>query len=233
MTLTGFPFLFDPNEKHRFLTLAEHEGLCCLLDRAQQFGGTGDVFFLCASTCSVLVRVSPDSSGTWHAAGYAFQKQQEPWVWLYLPSLLGTVLSIPASSGNLRFDTSARSQADEWLKRHDPALWRGAQQLARDTERRMHAYSIGFTHLDPSLYGDDGICWYRLEPQKQAEDNTQELPQAEAADTDDSTYIVPPVITRTWRVRSNEEKFKLGTVEDTSDWYEFADRVRAAVPQSS
>lgn len=231
MTLTGFPFLLDPAEKHRLLTLQEHDGLCCLLDRAQQFGGTDDVFFLCMSTCSVLVRVSPDENGAWHAAGFAFQKQQEPWLWLYLPSLLGTVLDSAPSSGNLRFRIEAAAQADEWLKRHNLALWRGAQQLAHDTARQMHPYSIGFTHLDPSVYGDDGIQWYRLEPHKQEQDNTRELSAAEIDDTKDGAYIVPPLLTRTWRVLSDEEKMKLGPVDDTSDWYAFAHRVHAALSE--
>lgn len=226
MTLTGFPFLLNPSEKHRFLTLEEHDGLCCLLDRAQQFGGSGDIFFLCVSTCSLLVRISPDKTGIWRAAGFAFQKQQEPWVWLYLPSLLGTVLDISASPGNLYFRMETAAQADEWLKRQDAALSRSAQQLAHDAARQMHPHSIGFTHLDPSLYGDDGIQWYRLEPHAEPEDDTPVLPPVDRKSIPDGAYLVPPVITHTWRVVSDGEKIKLGTVDDVSDWYELADRVR-------
>ena len=235
MTLTGFPFAFDPAEKHRLLTLEEHEGLCCLLDRAQHYGGAGDMFFLCMSTCSLLVRISPEKTGIWTAHGYAFQKTQEPWVWLYLPALLGTLLAPP--SGELHFPVENADAASAWLERHDAPLWHSAQQLIRDSARHMHAYSIGFTHLPPEVYADDGIHWYTVEPAKEAEEHIILLPPTDAAHTteaeldtaevSDDVRIVPPRITKTWRIVRGEEKYKLGTVEQTSDWYPFADRVRS------
>ena len=133
MTLTGFPFVLDPADKHRLLTLEEHEGLCCLLDRARHYGGAGDIAFLCMSTCSLLVRFAPEKTGTWTVCGYAFQKAQEPWVWAYLPSLPGTLLAPP--SGKLLFHAERADTADVWLERHDPSLSHGARQLARDTAR--------------------------------------------------------------------------------------------------
>ena len=239
MTLTGFPFALDPAEKHRLLTLEEHEGLCCLLDRARHYGGAGDIAFLCMSTCSLLVRFAPAKNGTWSACGYAFQKAQEPWVWIYLPSLPGTLLAPP--SGKLLFHAENAEAADAWLERHDASLSRAAKQLARDAARQMHPYSVGFTHLDPALYADDGIHWYTLEPSKAAEEHTILLPEqpaepvdeaAETSDADapaDDVRIVPPRITKTWRVVRGEEKYKLGAVDETSDWYAFADRVRGAL----
>ena len=116
MTLTGFPFVLDPADKHRLLTLEEHEGLCCLLDRARHYGGAGDIAFLCMSTCSLLVRFAPEKTGTWTVCGYAFQKAQEPWVWAYLPSLPGTLLAPP--SGKLLFHAERADTADVWLERH-------------------------------------------------------------------------------------------------------------------
>lgn len=234
MTLTGFPFVLDPADKHRLLTLEEHEGLCCLLDRARHYGGAGDIAFLCMSTCSLLVRFAPEKTGTWTVCGYAFQKAQEPWVWAYLPSLPGTLLAPP--SGKLLFHAERADTADVWLERHDPSLSHGARQLARDTARQMHPHSVGFTHLDPAVYADDGIHWYALEPSKSAEEHTILLPQPPAREPEpadsmpaDEIRIVPPRITKTWRVVRGEEKYKLGAVDETSDWYVFADRMRSAM----
>lgn len=246
MTLTGFPFALEPAQKHHLLTLEEHEGLCCLLDRAQHYGGTGDIVFLCMSTCSLLVRFAPQPNGIWGVTGYAFQKVQEPWVWIYLPSLLGTVLNPPC--GKLSFSVETAGAADGWLERHAPALRQGAQQFARDSARQMHAYSIGFTHLDPALYADSGIQWYPLTPAHDAQEHTVTLPKPAQTEPDalsqentafeqpDELHIVPPRILprifKTWRVRCGKEKYKLGTVEPISDWYDFADRIYSVVSQN-
>lgn len=232
MTLTGFPFVFDPMRSHALLTPDEHDGLCCLLARAQHYGGAGDVVFLCLSGCSALVRFAPEHDGGWRAAGYAFQKQQEPWVWLYLPSLLGTVCEAPSADGHLRFRVDTAARTDDWLERSDPALWRGARRLADDTARQLQPYCVGFTHLDPARYGDAGIRWYRLTPHREAEAHVPALDKAEMDDcrplfeADSGVRIVPPRVTQTWRVARGDQKARLGPVDRQTDWYAFVDRVR-------
>ncbi|HBI64593.1 MAG TPA: hypothetical protein DDX51_05700 [Clostridiales bacterium] len=234
MTLTGYPFVLDPAERHRLLTAEEHEGLCCLLARARHFGGDGDVFFLCVSACSVLVRCAPDRSGTWQLSGYAFKKQIESWIWLYLPSLLGTVLQPPA--GMLRFPIDQASQADAWLERHSRALRAAALQLERDAARQMHPYSVGFTRLDPSHYHDDGIRWYRLEPPQDAQAHTPALSAAETeavrTEPGEEIHLVPPVLTRRWHLVQGEHKLRFGALEETSDWDTFVRRVNSTLTQA-
>lgn len=227
MKLTAYPFLLHPAEKNKLLTRAEHDGLCCLLDRAKYFGGDGDVLFLCMSTCSVLVRFAPDQAGIWCASGFAFQKQMEQWAWLYLPSLLGTVLT--PHTGNLQFRIDTAAQADEWLQRHDAALAAAAQHLKHDTARQMHPYSVGFTHLDPSVYGDDSIVWYTLEPQKQAESNIETHSAVDCTPKDGDAVITPPKLLRGWRILQGDDAIKLSCVSETENWYTFAARVRQAI----
>lgn len=229
MTLTGYPFTLQPGERHPLLAPEEHEGLCCLLERARHYGGAGDIVFLCLSGCALLLRFAPEQDGAWTARGYAFQKGQEPWVWVYLPAMLGTLLAPP--DGKLRFRAEQADAADEWLQRHDAALWDGAQRFARDTARQMHAHPVGFTRLDPSVYAEDSIRWYALTPARAAQDNTVILPPA-APEQEDGLRIVPPRLTRTWRAVRGEEKYKLGPVDERSDWYDFAARVRRAFPDA-
>ena len=223
MKLTGYPFLLKPAEKHKLLTRAEQDGLCCLLDRAKHFGGDGDVLFLCLSSCSVLLRISSDET----VSGFAFQKQMEQWAWLYLPSLLGTVLT--PHTGELRFRIDTAEQAEQWLQRHDAALFSGAQQLKHDTARQMHPHSVGFTHLDPSVYGDTGITWYALQPQKKSEANTQHMEAVMCEPDDTDAFLAPPKLLRGWRILRGDDTIKLRSVDDTEDWYSFAARIHDAM----
>lgn len=231
MNLSAFPFVFDPSERHRWLSSDEHAGLRCLLDRAQHFGGGDDIFFLCLTTCSLLVRFVPDKkTGRLSAFGFAFKKQQESWIWLYLPQLLRIVFAAPPNEDKVRLMTEDTPQFDTWLAQHQPQLHACAQQFARDTARQMHPYSVAFSHIDPSLYGDIGIRWYAIAPPAGTEQPVPCLQPEDMHDfpaqSDSGAVITPPVITRTWRVVDGDERHKLGRIDDISDWYTFERRVR-------
>ncbi len=237
MKLSAYPFVFDPSERSRLLSQDEHDGLSCLLDRARQFGGEDDIFFLCMTTCSVLVRFARGGdTGALTASGFAFRKQQESWVWLYLPSLLRAVFEDVPDEKHVSFCTEDAPKFDAWLSHRQPQLFRSAQQFACDTARQIHPYSVAWTHISPSQYSDDGIAWYTLPARRgeeehicrqQPEDVTRCLEEGE----DDGTRIVPPTVTRTWRVVRDGEKHKLGRVDDVCDWYGFARSVREALEE--
>lgn len=232
MILSAFPFTFHSGERHRFLTHDEADGLSCLLDRARQFGGTDDIFFLCVSTCSLLVRFTQNTkTSELFASGLAFKKQQESWIWIYLPSLLRSVCGTPSTSSKLCLRTENAQQADEWLQLNRPGLHQCARQFVKDTARLLHPHSVAFTHLPPTRYGDDSICWYRIEPFFQREEVIRQQ-QPQAADhcaarfsVDAEISIVPPHLTHTWRIATPNGRKKLGRVEGTPDWYDFAAQI--------
>lgn len=231
MTITGYFFSLSPGKKFKLLTEQEQDGLFCLLDRARQYGGKNDILFLCLSNCSLLVQFLPDSSDTLKISGFAFQKKEEPWLWIWLPTLIGTVPDAVQLQKNISMKSERANAMAAWSKKHHPSLWDSAQQLKQDTLRRMQPYSVGFTSLSPSLYGDEGIHWYNVEKHTE-EANTRLLTlddldrwQAE----DHNIYISPPRLIGGWRAVQEDKKIKLGTIEPVSDWYSFAERIRKEI----
>lgn len=233
MIIPVFSFVFDPFTQTPWLTPAEHDGLCCLIDRAQQFGGTEDIFFLCVSSGSIAVRLQRDAhTDALLVSGFACKKQHEPWLWIYLPSALRMLFQQPIANETMQFHTEDAPKFDAWLQQQQRGLWDGIQKFARNSARSMHPYSIAFTHIDPSLYSDGSIHWYSILPYIEAEESIQQqFPQTletyrDEFKDDEAVRIVPPIITRTWRLTVGDEYTKLGRIGETSDWYELRDTIR-------
>ena len=230
MKLTGEPFLLDATQKNKNLTQAEHEGLCALLDRCKRFGGTGDVLFLCLSTCSLLVRFHSDEQQHWQAHGFIFQKKVESYIWIYLPVLVGTVLT-PYKNQPLKFPINSAAQSEQWFYRQDCALFAAARQFKHDSEQQLHPYSIGFTHIDPSFYGDDGIIWYPILSESQSPEYIETIPAVSGENNDCDAYLVPPKLLRGWRILQDENKIKLDAIDQATDWYSLWEQMQQAIQQ--
>lgn len=235
MRINGYYFLLT-EEKHRFLTLEEHEGLCCLRDRAQRYGGAGDVLYLCLSGCSLLVQFVPDGTGVLRACGLAFRKEHEPWLWIWLPVLVAAAdgwNGVKCDIDIINIDEDLIQELAALEQKRPSALLAGAQAFERAAGRQMKPYSVGFTRLSPALYGDDGIRWHRVQADSEpAAEETPTISDGQIADckpryqASDNGYLAPPRLLGGWRVTQDGKKAKLGTVEETVDWYAFAARVR-------
>ena len=203
MTLTGYPFVLG---KSSGLTPAEQDGLFCLLERAKYFDAAGDILFLCLSSCSVLVRFAPDDQKRWQASGFAFPKgMEEPWIWLALPA------------GNLHISADHLPDGEQWLRRHDAALYDSVQQFRQDTEQQLHPHAVGFAQK-PEIYGDDGIQWYPVASGRTMQARTPSVPAVTCEPAEQDRYLVPPRLLRGWRLVCGEEKKKLTAVEERNDW---------------
>ena len=220
MTLTGYPFLLG---KSPDLTPAEQDGLFCLLERAKYFDAAGDILFLCLSSCSVLVRFAPDEQKRWQACGFAFHKGiEEQWVWLFLPALIGSVLTPPA--GDLHFSADHAQDGEQWLRRHQPALYDSVQQFKTDTETMLHPHTVGFAQK-PEIYGDDSIVWYPVTSGRTIQARIPSVSSVTCEPADDDRYLVPPKLLRGWRIVSGEQKQKLDAVEERNDWHAFYEKI--------
>ncbi|MDO5785070.1 MAG: hypothetical protein Q4P20_08410 [Eubacteriales bacterium] len=235
MRINGYHFLLT-EEKHRFLTLAEHEGLCCLRDRARRYGGAGDVLYVCLSGCSLLVQFVPDEAGVLQATGFAFRKEHEPWLWVWLPVLVAAASGMTKVKKDISIDEALIDQLAELEQKRPSALLAGAQAFEHAVGRQMKPYSVGFTRIASELYGDDGIRWYPIQTDSApATAEVETIPAEQVKDcqpsyqAEDGAYVAPPRLFGSWRVTRGGEKAKLGAVEETTDWYAFAQRVRSAL----
>lgn len=235
MKIDGYHFVLT-EEKHRFLTLAEYESLCCLRDRAQKYGGAGDVLYLCLSSCSLLVQFVPGKDGRLQATGFAFRKEHEPWLWVWLPVLAAAAGGMMKVQKDISIDDAVVDQLAALERKQPSALLASAQAMERDVGRQMKPYSVGFTHIAAAQYGDDGIHWYPIQTDRAPVTvETETIPAEQIADCQpsyqahDAAYVAPPRLFGSWRVTQDGQKAKLGAVEESTDWYAFAQRVRDAL----
>lgn len=232
MKIDGYHFVLT-EEKHRFLTLAEYESLCCLRDRAQKYGGAGDVLYLCLSSCSLLVQFVPGKDGRLQATGFAFRKAHEPWLWVWLPVLAAAAGGMMKVQKDISIDDAVVDQLAALERKQPSALLESAQAMERDVGRQMKPHSVGFTRIAAALYGDDGIRWYPIQTDRApVTAETETLSAAQIADCQpsyqahDAAYVAPPRLFGSWRVTQDGQRAKLGAVEESTDWYAFARRVR-------
>lgn len=232
MKITGYRFLLT-EEKHRFLTLEEYESLCCLRDRARKYGGTGDVLYVCLSSCSALIQFVPDKDGVLQAVGFAFRKEQEPWLWTWLPVLVAAASGMTKVKQDISIDEALIEELVELEQKRPSALLASAQAMERDADRQMKPYSVGFTRISSALYGDDGIHWYPIQTDSVPTVAETETISAEqitdcqrSYQANDGVSIAPPRLFGSWRVIQDGKKAKLGAVEEITEWYTFAQRVR-------
>ena len=236
MTIDGYYFTLT-QEKPPILTLEEYEGLCCLRDRARRYSGAGDVLYLCLSSCSLLVQCAPDEEQTWQVRGYAFRKEHEPWLWVWLPTLVKILPWIASSGKSISLDEALVRQLAELEQKTPSALRESAQTWECEVGRRMRPYSVGFTRISPELYGDNGIRWYVM-PEDGASDATiptlshEQIAACQPAyQAHDRIYVAPPRLFGSWRVKRGEQKAKLGAVDEATEWETFAQRVRASLKE--
>ena len=235
MTIDGYYFTLT-QEKPKILTLEEYEGLCCLRDRAQKYGGAGDVLYLCLSTCSLLMMFTPDAEGL-QACGYAFRKEHEPWLWVWLPVLAAAADGMVRVKRDVRMDEALVQQLAELEQKQPSALRKSTQEWEREVGRQMQPYSVGFTRISPELYGDTGIRWYAIPEDSAPAAEPQMLTDEQIAacqssyQAHDRTYVAPPRLFGSWRMTRDGEKAKLGAVDETVEWYAFAQRVREVLKE--
>lgn len=216
MMFETFGKLFSfPSMKYA-LTAKEQDALSCLLDRAQRNEGNDDCVLLCVQKGILLLRLEHQDTAM-QANGFLFAQEYAPMIWVNLPEFISELYCL-----DLR---EVQTDYMVQLEVRQPALYK---QLREFTCTQLQPENIGFTHIDPMLYGDCGITWTALQPQHSAHHPAPIIESMETEEEKTDCVLVPPtLLRRRWLLRDSQEAIaKLDSItEDAANWYELDEEI--------
>ena len=218
MMFETFGKLFSFPSMKYMLTEKEQDSLSCLLDRAERNEGNDDCILLCVQKGILLLRLVRHD--TMQADGFLFPQEYASMVWVNLPEFISELYCLDLREVCTDYMVQ--------LEVRQPPLYK---QLQKFTCTQLQPENIGFTHIDPALYGNCGIAWTELHPQHSTHRPAPIIDplDAEEADKTDCVLVPPTLLRRRWLLRDTQDPIaKLDSItEDTANWYELDEEIHS------